>query len=162
MIDRETKEKYDLLISELKDFAKENDLVFEKSFLIQPTEVVHVYIQLYFQKDDKCYTKYITYDAIKAIESIKAYIKYIKFEVLEKFNLSLEKQSKEEQMMLTYKKPEVYEHKNGYAARLYGKSSMSVYFDGKEVLHTGSRNVNTEDEVMELLAGMPEFFNRIF
>ena len=54
-------------------------------------------------------------------------------------------------------KYEEYEHKNGYVARLYGKSSLSVYFNGKEVLHTGFRNVNTEDEVMELLEGMPKF-----
>ena len=54
-----------------------------------------------------------------------------------------------------------YKHKNGYYARLYGESSLSVYFDGKEVLHTGSRNVNTEDEVMKVLEGMPELFKRI-
>ena len=57
-----------------------------------------------------------------------------------------------------YRKPEIYEHENGYSAKLYGKSSLSVYFNGKEVLHTGSRNVNTEDEVMEMLGGMPNFF----
>lgn len=50
-----------------------------------------------------------------------------------------------------------YKHKNGYYARLYGKSSLSVYFNGKEVLHTGFRGVNTEDEVIELLEGMPKF-----
>ena len=50
-----------------------------------------------------------------------------------------------------------YAHKNGYYARLYGKSSMRVCFNGKEILHTGFRNVNTEDEVMELLEGMPKF-----
>ena len=54
-----------------------------------------------------------------------------------------------------------YKHKNGYYARLYGESSLSVYFDGNEVLHTGSRNVNTEDEVMKVLEGMPELFKRI-
>lgn len=54
-----------------------------------------------------------------------------------------------------------YKHKNGYTARLYGKSSLSVYFNGKEVLHTGFRNVNTEDEVMKMLEGMPGFFNVI-
>lgn len=48
-------------------------------------------------------------------------------------------------------------HPNGYSAKLYGKSSMSIYFRGKEVLHTGSRNVNKDDEVMELLEGMPKF-----
>lgn len=56
-----------------------------------------------------------------------------------------------------YRKPEIYEHENGYSAKLYGKSSMSVYFNGEEVLHTGFRNVNTEDEVMNMLGGMPKF-----
>lgn len=54
-----------------------------------------------------------------------------------------------------------YKHKNGYSARLYGKASLSVYFEGKEVLHTGFRNIHTEDEVMEMLEDMPEFFNSI-
>jgi hypothetical protein len=49
-----------------------------------------------------------------------------------------------------------YIHENGYIARLYGKSSMSVYFNGEEVLHTGFRNVNTEDEIMKMLGGMPK------
>lgn len=39
-----------------------------------------------------------------------------------------------------------YKHKNGYSAVLYGKSSMSVYRREKEVFHTGSRNINTEDK----------------
>ena len=50
-----------------------------------------------------------------------------------------------------------YKHPNGYSARLYGESSLSIWFNGKEVLHTGSRNANTEDEVMELLESYPEF-----
>lgn len=54
-----------------------------------------------------------------------------------------------------------YKHKNGYSARLYGKSSMSIYFNGKEVLHTGSRNLNTEDEVMKMLEDMPKFFKLV-
>ena len=49
----------------------------------------------------------------------------------------------------------IYTHPNGYSAKLYGESSISVYFEGKEVLHTGSRGVNTEKEVMELLGEMP-------
>ena len=47
-------------------------------------------------------------------------------------------------------------HPNGYSAKLYGKSSMSIYFKGKEVAHTGSRNVNKDDEVKELLDKYPE------
>nr|DAI05551.1 MAG TPA: hypothetical protein [Herelleviridae sp.] len=34
---------------------------------------------------------------------------------------------------------------------------MSILKNGKEVLHTGSRTVNTEKEVMELLEKQPEF-----
>ena len=54
-----------------------------------------------------------------------------------------------------------YKHNNGYLARLYGKSSLSVYFNGKEVFHTGSRNVNTEDEVMKLLDSMPKLLQHV-
>ena len=54
-------------------------------------------------------------------------------------------------------KYEEYKHKNGYVARLYGEDSMNVYFNGIEVMHTGYRNVHTEDEVMEMLEGMPKF-----
>lgn len=50
-----------------------------------------------------------------------------------------------------------YTHKNGFSAILYGKSSMSIFKNGKEVLHTGSRAINTEKEVMELLEKQPEF-----
>lgn len=50
-----------------------------------------------------------------------------------------------------------YTHKNGFSAVLYGKSSMSILKNGKEVLHTGSRAANTEKEVMELLEKQPEF-----
>lgn len=49
-----------------------------------------------------------------------------------------------------------YTHENGYSARLYGESSLSIYYDGKEVMHTCSRNVNTESEVMELLEKQPK------
>lgn len=52
----------------------------------------------------------------------------------------------------------MYKHNNGYSARLYGKSSMSIYNQqGREVMHTGSRSVNKEDEVMELLGNYPDF-----
>lgn len=52
-------------------------------------------------------------------------------------------------------------HKNGYSAKLYGKSSMIVYCNGKEVSHTGSRNVNTREEVMKLLETYPKFIKII-
>lgn len=55
-----------------------------------------------------------------------------------------------------------YRHENGYSAELYGKSSMIIFRpDGKEYLHTGRRNVNTESEVMELLEVQPEL-DRMF
>ena len=50
-----------------------------------------------------------------------------------------------------------YTHKNGFSDILYGKSSMSILKNGREVLHTGSRAVNTEKEVIELLEKQPEF-----
>jgi hypothetical protein len=40
----------------------------------------------------------------------------------------------------------------GYTARLYGTSSMSICDGtGKEILHTSSRDCNTEEEVMKVL-----------
>lgn len=52
-------------------------------------------------------------------------------------------------------------HENGYSGVLYGESSMSIYHDGKEVLHTGSRNVNTEQELYEQLDTMPELMTAL-
>ena len=54
-----------------------------------------------------------------------------------------------------------YKHPNGYSARLYGDSSLSIYFNGKEILHTSSRNVDTEDEVMELLEDYPNLWSAL-
>lgn len=52
----------------------------------------------------------------------------------------------------------IYKHKNGYSAKLYGKSSMIIFRpNGTQCMHTGSRNVNTEEEVMELLEEYPDF-----
>lgn len=51
-----------------------------------------------------------------------------------------------------------YKHENGYTGVLYGRSSLAVYdADGHEVMHTGSRNINTLEELKELLDGYPEF-----
>lgn len=55
----------------------------------------------------------------------------------------------------------IYRHENGYSATLYGNSSMIIYHDGKEVMHTGFRNVNTEAEVMKMLEEMSEFWSNI-
>lgn len=59
--------------------------------------------------------------------------------------------------MQIVEKPTRFLHENGYVALLYGDSSMRILKDGKEVLHTGSRRVNTKEEVMEMLEHFPEF-----
>lgn len=53
------------------------------------------------------------------------------------------------------------EHENGYYGCLYGKSSMSIYKDSKEVLHTGSRSISTADELYEILSEMPSFMEKL-
>ena len=53
------------------------------------------------------------------------------------------------------------EHENGYYGCLYGKSSMSIFKDSKEVLHTGSRNINTPDELYNILSEMPDFIRML-
>ena len=53
------------------------------------------------------------------------------------------------------------EHENGYYGCLYGKSSMSIFKDNKEMLHTGFRNINTPDELYEILSEMPEMMNNV-
>ena len=52
-------------------------------------------------------------------------------------------------------------HENGYYGCLYGKSSMQIFKDNKEVLHTGSRNINTADELHEILSEMPSFMEKL-
>lgn len=60
-----------------------------------------------------------------------------------------------------YKKQIMVEHRNGYYGCLYGKSSMSINKGEREVLHTGSRNINTPDELYKLLSDMPDAMNKI-
>lgn len=49
-------------------------------------------------------------------------------------------------------------HPNGYTGVLYGESSFAIMDkDGKEVMHTGFRNINTADEVYETLDNYPDF-----
>ena len=52
-------------------------------------------------------------------------------------------------------------HENGYYGCLYGKSSMSIFKDNKEVLHTGFRNINTPDELYEILSEIPSFMEMV-
>lgn len=53
-------------------------------------------------------------------------------------------------------------HPNGYRGVLYGASSMLIYDkDGKEVLHSGHRAVNTEKGLYNILSEMPEFLKML-
>lgn len=51
-------------------------------------------------------------------------------------------------------------HENGYTGVAYGMSSLSLYKDNKEVLHTGSlkKQFQTEEELYKYLEEVPEFF----
>ena len=51
-------------------------------------------------------------------------------------------------------------HENGYYGILYGKSSMTIYWDNKEVIHTGFRSINTAYELYELLTELPTFMKK--
>ena len=51
-----------------------------------------------------------------------------------------------------------YTSDNGYTGVLYGESSLSIYTsDGKERMHTGSRSINTYEELVKLVDGYPKF-----
>lgn len=55
-----------------------------------------------------------------------------------------------------------YTSDNGYTGTLYGKSSYSIYDkDGKEVFHTGSRNINTYEELVKQVDEYPEFLKML-
>lgn len=48
-------------------------------------------------------------------------------------------------------------HPNGYFGILYGKSSMAIYDEfGHQILHTGFRNINTQDELYKILEDAPK------
>lgn len=55
-----------------------------------------------------------------------------------------------------------YKSKNGYTGRIYGKSALSVYDEnGVEVLHTYDRNIETLDELKELVEDIPNFLEML-
>ena len=60
-----------------------------------------------------------------------------------------------------YENQIMVEHENGYYGFLYGKSSMSIFKDNKEVLHTGFRNINTPEDLYEILSEMPSFTEKL-
>ena len=58
---------------------------------------------------------------------------------------------------MTYDKIE-YKSLNGYTGVLYGKFSMAIYDpSGAEVLHTGSRNINSLEELKKLVDKIQAF-----
>lgn len=55
-----------------------------------------------------------------------------------------------------------YTSKNGYTGVMYGKSSLAILNEnGEEVFHTGFRNFNTYEELVEQVETFPEFYDRI-
>ena len=61
-------------------------------------------------------------------------------------------------MRLRHNKTIKYTSKNGYTGVLYGRSSLAIHNkDGKEVLHTGFRTINTYEELVEEVENFPEF-----
>lgn len=56
-----------------------------------------------------------------------------------------------------------YTSPNGYTGVMGGVASMAIFDkDGKEVFHTGFRNMNTEEELKEFVDGFPEFMEMLF
>lgn len=55
-----------------------------------------------------------------------------------------------------------YTAENGYTGRLYGESSLVIFNpDGTESMHTGSRNINTYDELKEVVEKHPQFIEML-
>lgn len=55
-----------------------------------------------------------------------------------------------------------YTSDNGYTGIMYGESSFAVVDkDGKEVMHTGSRNFNTYDDLVERVESFPYFIKAL-
>lgn len=55
-----------------------------------------------------------------------------------------------------------YTSQNGYTGVLYGESSLSIYApDGKESMHTGSRNINTYEELVKVVDEHPKFLKML-
>lgn len=62
---------------------------------------------------------------------------------------------------MAHKKTIKYHSENGYTGILYGKSSLAILKDNKEVMHTGFRSINTREELVELVENCPKFFKML-
>lgn len=55
-----------------------------------------------------------------------------------------------------------YTSPNGYTGVLYGESSLIIYApDGTESMHTGSRNINTYEELVKVVDEHPNFLKML-
>lgn len=55
-----------------------------------------------------------------------------------------------------------YTSDNGYTGRLYGESSLIIFNpDGTESMHTGSRNINTREELVKIVDEHPKFIEML-
>ena len=55
-----------------------------------------------------------------------------------------------------------YVNKEGYIGKLYGKSSMVImHQSGTPYMHTGSRSINTYEELKEAVDSYPEFLRKL-
>lgn len=52
-------------------------------------------------------------------------------------------------------------HPNGYRGILFGKTSMTIFYNDEEVLHTSSRTPKTAEELYKELDNMDEFLEII-
>lgn len=66
-------------------------------------------------------------------------------------------------MARVMRETEYYKSENGYSGALYGESTMSIYDrTGREVLHTGFREINTLEELIEEVEHFPEFVKAVY
>lgn len=55
-----------------------------------------------------------------------------------------------------------YTSDNGYTGVLYGKSSLAIFKpDGTESMHTGSRSINTYEELVRVVDEHPKFIEML-
>lgn len=55
-----------------------------------------------------------------------------------------------------------YTSDNGYTGVLYGESSLVIFNpDGTESMHTGSRNINTYEELVRIVDEHPRFIEAL-
>lgn len=50
-----------------------------------------------------------------------------------------------------------YTSDNGYTGLIYGKKSLSIFYNHKEVFHTSSRRVESYEELVNMVDDFPNF-----